>query len=88
MSLNYTKLELGMGRVANILKPLDLEFQPFIEEINAKEEVIQKCADAATIERIRSTYYSIYIQMVLGKILRMRTGIEGVLQDITSELNG
>ena len=68
MSLNYTKPGLGIEKVANILKPFDLEFQPFIDEINAKEEVIRECADAATMERIRSTYYSISIHMVLEKI--------------------
>ena len=35
------------------MKSFDLEFQPFIEEIEAKEGVIRECADAATMERIR-----------------------------------
>ena len=43
-----------MKKFASILKSFDIEFQPFIEEINAKEEVIRECADAATMERIRS----------------------------------
>lgn len=40
----------------NTLKSFDLEFQPFIEEINAKERVIREYADAATMERVRSKY--------------------------------
>ncbi|KAF8423488.1 hypothetical protein BGX38DRAFT_1238635, partial [Terfezia claveryi] len=56
----------GLKKVTNILKSFDIEFQPFIEDINAKGMVIRECADAATMERIRD--------------------IEGVLQDITSEL--
>ena len=44
-----------MKKFANILlRPFDIEFQPFVEEINKKEEVIRECADAATMERIRS----------------------------------
>lgn len=41
--------------MANTLKPFNLEFQPFIEEINTKEGVIREFADAATMERVRST---------------------------------
>ena len=44
----------GVKKFGSILKSFDVEFQPFIEEINAKEEVIRECADAATMERIRS----------------------------------
>ncbi|KAF8432505.1 hypothetical protein BGX38DRAFT_1225751, partial [Terfezia claveryi] len=43
----------GLKKVANTLKSFDIEFQPFIEDINAKEKVIQRCADAATMEKIR-----------------------------------
>ncbi|RPB18295.1 hypothetical protein L211DRAFT_124964 [Terfezia boudieri ATCC MYA-4762] len=56
----------GLKKVTNTLKSYDIEFQPFIEDINAKERVIRECADAVTMEKIRN--------------------IEGVLQDITSEL--
>ncbi|KAF8436121.1 hypothetical protein BGX38DRAFT_1215667, partial [Terfezia claveryi] len=56
-----------LKKVTNILKSFDIEFQPFIEDINAKERAIREYADAATMEKIRD--------------------IEGVLQDITSELN-
>ncbi|KAF8428007.1 hypothetical protein BGX38DRAFT_1124153, partial [Terfezia claveryi] len=56
----------GIKKVTKILKLFDIEFQPFIEDINAKERVIRECADATTMEKIRI--------------------IEGVLQDITSEL--
>ena len=37
-----------------MLMPFDIEFQPFIEEINAKEAAIRGFADAATMERIRN----------------------------------
>ena len=47
-----------MEKIVNALKPFDIEFQPFIEEINVKEEVFRKFADAATMERVRSTHHS------------------------------
>lgn len=50
-----------MKKAANTLKSFDIEFQPFVEEINAKESVIRKCADAATMERIRC----MFLHMVL-----------------------
>ena len=50
----YAKPKSGVKKFASILKSFDMEFQPFIEEINAKEKVIRECADAATMERIRS----------------------------------
>ena len=59
----YTKPQLGVKKFASILKSFDIEFQPFIEEINAKEKVIRECADAATMERIRSMI--LYIPVVL-----------------------
>ena len=55
----YTKLELGIKKMSSKLKPFDLEFQPFIDEVNAKEGVIRECADAATMERVRSKCNSI-----------------------------
>ena len=48
-----------MKKFTNILKPFDIEFQPFIQEIDAKEVVLQQYADAATMERVRSMWYSI-----------------------------
>ena len=51
-------------KFASTLKSFDIEFQPFIDEINAKEGAIRECADAATMERIRS----IILQMVLDVI--------------------
>ena len=45
--------QLGIKKIANTLKPFDLEFQPYIEEINAKEGDIRKYADAASMERIK-----------------------------------
>ena len=41
-------------QITTILTSFDIEFQPFIEEVNTKEKVIRKYADAATMERIRS----------------------------------
>ena len=60
---NYAKLKSGRGKFATALKSFDIEFQPFIDEINAKERVIQEYADAATMERIRSmiSTYALYI---------------------------
>ena len=54
----YAKSKLGMKKIANTLKSFDTEFQPFIEEIHAKERIIWECADAATMERIRSMILS------------------------------
>ena len=56
-----------MTKLAITLKSFEIEFQPFIEEINAKEGVIRQCADAATMDRVKSQYGSTqYIQ--LGRI--------------------
>ena len=49
-----------MKRILNALKPFDIEFQPFIEEINVKEGVIRKFADAATMARVKGTYIRFY----------------------------
>ena len=46
--------KLGKGKSTSTLKSFEVEFQPFVKEINAKEEAIRECADAATMERIRS----------------------------------
>ena len=53
ISLYYAEPKLGVKRFTSLLQPFDIEFQPFIEDINAKEGVIRECADAATMERIR-----------------------------------
>jgi len=50
----HAKPKLGIKRFASTLKSFDIEFQPFIEEINAKEGIIRELADAATMERIKS----------------------------------
>lgn len=53
-----------MTKIANTLKSFDIEFQPFIEEINAREEAIREFADASTMERIRSMeYFQPYIHI-------------------------
>ena len=43
-----------MKKFAITLKSFEIEFQPLIEEINAKEGVIRQYADAATMDRVRS----------------------------------
>ena len=50
--LNYNCI--GIKKIVGVFTPFDVEFQPFIEEINTKEDVIRKYADAATMERIKS----------------------------------
>ena len=45
-----------MKKFTSKLKPFDVEFQPFVEEISAKEGVIRRHADAATMERMRSMF--------------------------------
>ena len=42
-----------MKKVTHLLKPFDVEFQPFIDEIDAKERLVRECADAMTMERIK-----------------------------------
>ena len=54
MSLHYAKQRLGSEKFAITMNPFDIEFQSFIDEINAKEGTIRECADAATMEGIRS----------------------------------
>lgn len=44
-----------MEKIAITLRSFDVEFQPFIEEINAKEGVIREYADVTTMERVKST---------------------------------
>ena len=69
--LNCSNSKLGIARITNTLKPFDIVFQPFIEEINAKERAIREYADAASMERIRSTI----LYMVLNIIRRILTHI-------------
>ena len=60
-------------KLGTALKSFENEFRPLIEDINAKEVVVRQCADAATMDRIRSmAAHNKYIQ--------------GVLNDIKSEL--
>ena len=68
-SLLYTKPELGIKKIASKLKSFDLEFQPFIDEVNAKEWVIRECADAATMERVRGKCnQTTILYIVLGRV--------------------
>ena len=39
-----------------MLQLFDIEFQPFLEEIDIKEAVIRDCANAITMERIKGTF--------------------------------
>ena len=84
----YTDLRLGIKKLANILQPFDLEFQPFIKEIDAKEEVIREFAGAATMKRIGSMYSSIH--GMLFRYIRVKshtyTDIDHALQDMALEL--
>ena len=61
---NYTEPNPGIQKLAKPLKSFDLEFQPFIEEINEKERVIRECADAATMARVRSKYSKLLHQWI------------------------
>ena len=45
-----------MKKIACTLESFKIRFQPLIDEINTKEEVISKCAGAANMQRIRGTY--------------------------------
>ena len=47
------ELKLGPKRFLSALQSFDVEFQPFIKEINAKEKVIREHAVMATMQRIR-----------------------------------
>ena len=51
----------AMKKFTSTLKSFNIEFQPLIEELNTKEEVISKCASAATMDRIRGTILWIYV---------------------------
>ena len=42
-----------MRKFESTLKSFNSEFQPLIEEMNTKEEAVSKCANAATMDRIR-----------------------------------
>ena len=55
-----SKLKLGIKKLAKMLQPFDLEFQPCINEIDAKEAAIREYADAVTMKRIRGNYTFIH----------------------------
>ena len=42
-----------MKRFTGTSKSFNIEFQPLIEEMNTKEEVVSKCASLATMDKIR-----------------------------------
>ena len=49
----------GVTKILNALKPFDVEFGPFIAEIDSRERVIRECADGATMVRIKSRFISL-----------------------------
>ena len=53
----FAELQLGWKKFSITFKSFDIEFLPFIKEINAKEEVIRECADAVTMDRVRSMLF-------------------------------
>ena len=61
--LSYTKQKLGTKKIGLALKSfdMDMEFRPFVNEINEKERIIREYADAVTMERIRSMMLEIII---------------------------
>ena len=64
-----TEPELGMKKLSTTLQSFDIEFLPFIEEINAKQEAIRAYADAATMERVRSKFsFSIFPSLWWGEV--------------------
>lgn len=54
--LRNNPLPLGLGRIQFLIKPFEIEFGPFIDEINIKEKIIRECADMATMDKIKSKY--------------------------------
>ena len=51
----------AMKKFTSTLKSFNIEFQPLIEEMNTKEEVVSKYAGAATMDRIRGTILWIHV---------------------------
>ena len=45
----------AMKKITNTLKSFNIGFQPLIEEMSIKEEVISKCANVITMDRIKGT---------------------------------
>ena len=50
--MEHAKSSSAMKKIASTLKSFITEFQPFINEINIKEEAVSKYAGAAAMERI------------------------------------
>ena len=76
-----------MKKLAITLKSFEIEFQPFIEEISAKEGVIRQCADAATMDRVKSTDMVPHNTHNWAESnASIHTDIEGDLANILSEL--
>lgn len=61
-----------MKRFGCTLKPFDIEFQPFIDEIDAKERVIRECVDVATMKRVQG----MVLHMVLAQSAKSNPSIQ------------
>ena len=53
-----------------MLKPFDVEFGPFMAEIDEKEKVIRECADSVTMGRIKSKLIVLvpYLQTIVSEL--------------------
>ena len=60
----FAEPQLGWKKSLITFKSFDIEFLPFIQEINAKEGVIRELADAATMERVRSMLTLLFDSLV------------------------
>ena len=54
----------AMKKFTSTLKSFNYKFQPLIEEMNKKEEVISKCAIGTTMDRIKGMI--LWIHVVVG----------------------
>lgn len=82
--MKYVKPNSGIEKFAITLKSFDIEVQPFIEEIDAKEGVIRECTDATTMERIRSMpFVYVFDTNLIHNCLDIGVFL---IKDITSEL--
>ena len=75
-----------MKKFAITLNSFAIEFQPFIEEINAKEGVIRQCADAATMDRVKGLVPHNTHNWANSNAAVHTSDIEGILEGIVSEL--
>ena len=67
----YTDQKLGTAKFGIALKSFDIEFQPFIEEIDAKEKAIREIADAATMERVKSMVLHMVLNIIGQNLMKV-----------------